>query len=409
MYDPRRRRANYSPLLLGVVVVFLFAGVAQLLRGVPDPEYTVTFPASSPLGEAKQPLLPEEGASIIAVEGLGTLGRAGSGDPRPIASVTKMMTAYVILREHPLELGESGPLIEITTADEQRWLEMIAQDQSSLPVMAGQQLSQLHLLRGLLVPSANNYAEILAEWDAGSVPAFVEKMNATAQALGMTHTTYADTSGFSPQSVSTPADQLVLARAAMQDPVFAETVALEQITIPGIQEPLYAVNDLLGVEGVVGIKTGFTEQAGGSLAFAAVRNVGGRQVEVTGVVLGQGDPSSPFAARQAAFDATLDALASLDGRLESRGVLVSGQPMATVTTDWGDEADLVLAEDVEMLSWPGMTLETSLEIEDIAPSKQAGEQVGWVNVTLGEQIRRLPLVLADDLDGAGIFWRLIRF
>lgn len=408
MYDFNRRRINYGPLILGILAVLFVFAVAQMLRGAPEPEFTVTFPASSPLGEPQQPLLPEEGASVIAATGLGVIGSTGSDEPRPIASITKIMTAYVILKDHPLAPDETGPVIELTIADEERWLEMLAQDQSSLPVYAGQRLSQLDLLRGLLVPSANNYAEILAEWDAGSVRAFVEKMNAEAQALGMLNTTYADTSGFSSETVSTPEDQLILARAAMQDPVFASIVRLEEVTIPGVG-PASAVNQLLGVAGIVGIKTGFTEEAGGNFAFAAIREIAGQQVDVYGVILGQGDGIDPFESRQAAFGATTTAIASLESGLEYRLVISNRQPMATVSTDWGDEVDLVVTEDVQLLTWPGVTLETRLEVEDVSPGQSAGAQVGWVNVILGEQARRLPLVLAEDLDGPGIFWRLTRF
>jgi D-alanyl-D-alanine carboxypeptidase (penicillin-binding protein 5/6) len=319
-----------------------------------------------------------------------------------------MMTAYVILQDHPLAPGETGPVIELTTADEERWLEMISQDQSSLIVYAGQRLTQLQLLQGLLVPSANNYAEILATWDAGSIAAFVDKMNAQAQALGMLDTTYHDTSGFSAATVSTPADQLLLARAAMQDPVFAATVRLEEVTIPSVGA-VASVNQLLGVDGVVGIKTGFTEEAGGNFAFAAIRDIGGQQVDVYGVILGQGDHVDGFESRQAAFTATQTALNSLDAGLEYRLVISNRQPMATVTTDWGDDVDLVVTEDVELLTWPGVTLQTTVEVEDVSPGQAAGEQVGWVNLILGEQARRLPLVLADDLDGPSIFWRLTHF
>ncbi len=408
MYDYNRRRSNYGPLVFGVLLAILAVVIAQMLRGTPGPEFTVTFPATSPLGEARQPLLPEDGASIIAATGLGVLGSAGATEPTPIASLTKVMTAYVILKAHPLSPGETGPIIELTFADEERWLEMVAQDQSSLPVFAGQRLTQLQLLQGLLVPSANNYAEILAAWDAGSVAAFVKKMNAEAVVLGMLDTIYDDTSGFSSRTVSTPVDQLIIARTAMQHGVFASIVRLEEITIPAVGA-LSAVNQLLGVDGVVGIKTGFTEEAGGNLAFAAIRQVAGQQVDVYGIVMGQGDGIDGFESRQAAFAAARTAIADLDRGLEVRLVLSNRQPMATVTTDWGVDVDLIVTEDVELLTWPGVTMETTIEVGDISPGQFAGEQVGWVNIVVGEQARRLPLVLADDLDGPDIFWRLTRF
>ena len=402
MYDYGRRPANYTPFVLGFLTFLIGLFVVQLLlRGVPEPVVTVTFPASSPLGPAIQPELPEEGSSIIAVNGLGTIGSAGPAQPRPIASLTKIMTAYVILKSHPLQAGQSGPVIDLTARDEQRWLEMLAQDQSSLPVTAGQRLTQLQLLQGLLVPSANNYAEILATWDAASISAFVQKMNAEAQTLGMSNTRYADPSGFSAASVSTPADQLLLARTAMQDPVFTSIVRLEQVTIPGVGT-VSAVNQLLGVDGVVGIKTGFTEQAGGNLAFAAKRDAGGHEVDVFGIVLGQ-------ATRPAAFTATRTALASLDGGLEFKRVITTGQPIASVDTRWGDPVDLVVNEAVQLLVWSGFNLTTTVELDDFSAPRRAGDQVGWVNVVVGEQARRLPLVLAQDLDGAGLLWRLTHF
>jgi len=401
VYDLGRRPANYTPLILGILSVFIVAAALQLLRGVPEPAVTVTFPASSPLGEARQPKLPEDGSSIVVVDGLGILGTAGPAQPRPIASITKIMTAYVILKSHPLQPGQSGPVIELTTRDQQRWLEMLAQDQSSLPVTAGQRLTQLQLLQGLLVPSANNYAEILANWDAGSVSAFVQKMNAEAQALGLKDTRYVDTSGFSAATVSTPADQLILARVVMADPVFASIVRLEQVTIPGVGA-VSAVNQLLGVDGVIGIKTGFTEEAGGNLAFAAKHDAAGAEVNVYGIVLGQKD-------RPAAFSVTRTILASLDGNLEFKRVMATGQPIATVETDWGASVDLIVNEDVQLLAWPGLVLTTTVELDAFTAPKSAGDQVGWVNVVLGEQARRLPLVLAHDLEGAAILWRLTQF
>jgi serine-type D-Ala-D-Ala carboxypeptidase (penicillin-binding protein 5/6) len=398
-----RRRTSPAPYLLTGIVVALLVGLVslQLMRDVPQPNVMVTMPQSSVLGAATLPAWPEGGVAGVSVTGLGSLGVSGPQTPRPIASVAKMMTAYLILKEKPLQLGQSGPLVTITQADADRFWVMVAQDQSVQPINPGQRLSQLQLLQGVMVPSANNYAEILAAWDAGSVAAFVEKMNREAQALGMTNTRYADVSGFSAQTVSTAADQLLLARAAMQDPVFAATVAMSQVTLPnsGI---VSNVNALLGVDGIVGIKTGFTDEAGGNLAFAARREVAGYEIEVIGIVMGQED-------RPTAFRATRAILTSLSNGLQVTRVVPAGQPIGSVTTAWGEHVELVVDEDVLMLNWPGMTLESVIELEDISPSKSRGDQVGWLNVRVGEQERRVALRIADDLDGAGLMWRLLRF
>ena len=80
--------------------------------------------------------------------------------------------------------------------------------------------------------SANNLADVLAQWDAGSIPAFVAKMNAAATALGMTHTHYADASGLDPGTRGTAGDELLVTQAAMAIPTFAAVVAQPSVTLP---------------------------------------------------------------------------------------------------------------------------------------------------------------------------------
>ena len=395
------RRSSISPLFLLVpAVLFVALAAFQTLRGLPEIEATTILPSTSVLGAAQQAPLPAGGSSAVSVAGLGILGSSGQVTPRPIASVTKIMTAYVILKDRPLKPGESGPTVTTTAADAARYLQMLAQDQSALPVSSGMVLSELELLQGMLVPSANNFAEILANWDAGSVAAFVQKMNAEARALGMTNTTYADTSGFSPASVSTAMDQLMLARVAMQNPVFAQIVGTPQVRLPGIGL-VSNVNELLGKDGVVGIKTGFTEEAGGNLVFAAKRQVNGREVDIIGAVLGQSD-------RPAAFEATRRVIAPLAQGLQFATLVAAGQPVATIDPPWAGAVEVVAAEEVQLLFWPGLTLETSVEFDPLQEGMKADTQVGWLTVRVGEQERRVPLKLSKEVPKAGMVWKLTR-
>jgi D-alanyl-D-alanine carboxypeptidase (penicillin-binding protein 5/6) len=386
------------PVFALVIVVAL--GFVQVVRGLPEATVTIDLPASTVLGQPSQLPMPSAGSSIVSVEGLGTLATAGATTPRPIASVTKIMTAYVILKNHPLRTGESGPVITFTARDAERYLEMVNEDQSVLAVRAGMQLTQFQMLQGMLIPSANNFAETIAVWDAGSVTAFVAKMNAEAQALGMTQTTYTDTSGFFSSSVSTAADQLLLSHIAMENPVFREIVGTRQVTLPGIGL-VNNVNQLLGQEGVIGIKTGFTEEAGGNLAFAAQRQVSGRTIEVQGVVLGQ-------ATRPLALEATRQIVAAVGRGLQISRVVSAGQRIATIDTAWGGSVAVLAGEDLDLISWPGMTLQTVVTLDEISAPLSMDAEVGWIDVRLGEQQRRVPLRLAEDLPGAGLLWRLTR-
>src|SRR5262249_15294627 len=142
-----------------------------------------------------------------------------------IASVAKVMAAYLVLRDHPLRLGEDGPTITLTDADVADTDRRRGQDESVVSIAAGERLTERQALRALLLPSANNIAAVLARWDAGSEGRFVARMNAIARSLGMTHTRYTDPSGYDDATVSTAADQVRIVDRAMRLPVFASIVA----------------------------------------------------------------------------------------------------------------------------------------------------------------------------------------
>src|SRR5262249_20155942 len=170
----------------------------------------------------------------------------------PIASVAKVMTAYLVLRDHPLRLGEDGPTITLTDADVADTDRRRAQRESVVPSAAGEQLTERQALQALLVPSANNIAAVLARWDAGSEDRFVGRMNAAARSLGMTHTRYTDPSGYEDATVSTAADQVRVVERAMRLPVFASIVATPSAALP-VAATVQNTDTLLGQPGFVRI------------------------------------------------------------------------------------------------------------------------------------------------------------
>nr|WP_229897784.1 serine hydrolase [Streptomyces finlayi] len=251
---------------------------------------------------------PGEGQAAVAVERIGDIGGTGPRRAVPIASVTKVMTAYVILKDHPLRGGQDGPTVEV---DAQAAAESHSLSESTAAVVEGQRLSQRKLLELMLLPSANNVARLLARWDAGSEARFVAKMNAAAARLGMTDTTYTGASGIEATTLSTAADQLKLAREAMKDPALRATVALRSTVVPGRTEPVRNTNELLARPGVIGLKTGSSTPAGGNLMWAAEVPEGTKRRLVYGVVLGQRAGTTPAEGRRAALESSgrlLDAL-----------------------------------------------------------------------------------------------------
>lgn len=256
---------------------------------------------------------PEDGQTAVELEGAGPVGARGEQRPVPIASLAKVMTAYVILKGHPLRQGEPGPDI---TVDRQAAHEVGVGGESTVPVQAGDRYSQRQLLEMLLIPSGNNIARLLARWDSGSQDAFVKKMQRAADELGMDHSRYTGASGIEPTTTSTATDQLKLVRQVMKDPVFRAVVASRNVTVSGIG-PITNTNPLLDTPGVVGIKTGSSTPAGGNLLWACEIRVGDTTRLLTGAVLHQRANTTPGEGLRAAVDNSRSLITALRDRLAS--------------------------------------------------------------------------------------------
>jgi serine-type D-Ala-D-Ala carboxypeptidase (penicillin-binding protein 5/6) len=229
---------------------------------------------------------PASGQAAVILTGGSRIHAGPNQHAAPIASVAKVMTAYLVLRDHPLGPGRDGPALTLTEADVADTYRRSDQEESVVPVVVGERLTERQALEALLLPSANNIAAVLARWDAGSEEGFVARMNATARSLGMTHTRYTDPSGYDDATVSTAADQVRLVDRAMGVPAFAGIVAEPRAALP-VAGTVRNTDTLLGHDGFVGVKTGSDDAAGGCFAFRAIRWIGGRRTTITGVVLGQ--------------------------------------------------------------------------------------------------------------------------
>jgi len=280
-----RRARIRKARVAGLVAVI--AGIAALGHHLAGASSSAASSSTTPARSAAVPrtVWPADGQAAVQV-GQSRVEASPNQHAAPIASIAKVMTAYLVLRDHPLRLGEDGPTITLTDDDVFDTELRRRQEQSVVSIAAGEQLTELQALQALLLPSANNIAAVLARWDAGSERRFVSRMNATARSLGMTHTRYTDPSGYDDATVSTAADQLRIVGRAMRAAVFARIVATASATLP-VAGTVHNTNTLLGRDGFVGVKTGSDDAAGGCFAFRAIRSVRGRRTAITGVVLGQ--------------------------------------------------------------------------------------------------------------------------
>jgi D-alanyl-D-alanine carboxypeptidase (penicillin-binding protein 5/6) len=206
--------------------------------------------------------------------------------PVPIASVAKVMTAYLVLKHYPLQADDGGRRFVVGQRDVVDTETRRRDGQSIVDVQAGEQLSERDALMAILLPSANNIALLVARQVGSGVASFVAEMNHTARALGMSHTTYTDPSGYDPGTVSTALDQLRLAQQVAEDKSLADLMATRSYWLP-VAGKVTNTNTLLGQDGFVGMKTGSDDAAGGCFMFRSERHTDKGNVTLIGVVLGQ--------------------------------------------------------------------------------------------------------------------------
>ena len=281
----------------------------------------------------------------------------------------------------------------------------MAAGESLIRVAAGAKFTEREALQAVMLPSANNMARILAAWDAGSVGAFVDKMNATAAALGMSKTHYTDPAGLAPDTVSTALDQVILTRKAMELPAFAEIVAQPKATLP-VAGTVTNYNSLLGKDGVVGVKTGSTDEAGGCFVFAAVTTVGTTRLTIVGAVLAQPGTDTP-AQLKAVFAATTPLVRAAAAAIGVHTVVTAGQQVATVRGPIGTGTTLQAGENLDVIGWPGLEVRLSTDIPAVPRQLAADAELGRLNATVGEQPPvGTPLRTGARLDPPGIWDRL---
>ncbi|WP_405018920.1 D-alanyl-D-alanine carboxypeptidase [Kitasatospora sp. NBC_00070] len=389
---------------LFLVVVIGAVVVAQLLRPLPDPKVKLSLANSYTFTGSPLALpWPAKGQAAAEVVGVGSLGSSGPETPVPIASVTKVMNAHLILRDHPLKKGEPGSVI---TVDKQAADESANTDESRAQLTEGQKLSQFEALELLMLPSANNVARLLARWDAGSEAEFVKKMNDEAKAFGMTNTTYADPAGYNNDTKSTAKDQLKLAGQVMKDDVFRQVVATPDMTFNN--QRIYNTNGLLSAKnGVIGGKTGSSTPAGSCLMWAAVKDVGGTKRMIIGVTLGQPATTVDNLLKAAQTVSQKIITGAQDG-LTGQTLAKQGQVVGYVDDGLGGQVPVVATKDLTVAGWSGITAQLTMNTQQLGHSVKAGTQVGTIAAGEGDGKVEVPVTLQSDLAPPSIVSRLLR-
>jgi len=339
---------------------------------------------SIPADPIPVPRIEAAAAVLMDLDAGQVLFQESPGQARPVASLTKLMTALLVLED---EGGQLDRTVRIHPDAVFHRGDYGAS--STLGLRPGERVPVRSLLAGLLLGSANDAAEALAIEEEGSVAAFVEAMNARARALGMSQTRFASPHGLDDRGVSSAADLLVLLRAAREHSTFRRLVASKFAVVRSDTVPPRRIQNrnvmLWLYAGASGVKTGSTAGAGFCLLATARR--GDRELAV--VVLGGGD------------EVFSDAAALLNhgfAAYEHRALVEEGASLGSVRVR-GGQVPVVAGERLEALIRVGSSGEVERTLTtspDAAYPTPSGSQVGTLRLSLGgETLGRIPVLAAD--------------
>ncbi|MFT4157952.1 MAG: D-alanyl-D-alanine carboxypeptidase [Microbacterium sp.] len=338
---------------------------------------------------------PGQGSAAVGVEGIGTV--ASSAEPTEIASISKVVSALMVLERMPLALGEQGPSFSFTWADSETYYWYLRNDQSALDVPVGGSLTEYQMLQGVLLGSANNYIDRLVEEIWGSDAAFATAAATWLRDHGITGVTIKSPSGFDERNVATPASLIAIAEKAMQNPVFAEIVRTPSVDLPGAGT-VTNTNGMLADAGVVGIKTGTLYESWNLLTAKDV-TVGDTTVRLYACVLDQADDDMRLASTRSLF-------AEIEAALTTQvPVVPEGTVVGTVEAEWGASAELVTDADAEVVLWNGGSATTAIEF-DVGEKRKAGAEVGTLTTTGPLNAATTTLSLTSTIEDPSAWWRL---
>jgi D-alanyl-D-alanine carboxypeptidase (penicillin-binding protein 5/6) len=341
---------------------------------------------------------PQVGSAALVIPALG-VERSFHNAVVPIASLTKLMTAYVVLQKLPLSPGQTGPCLRVNEDDVLYYDAITEGGESSAAVAAGETLCESTLLAGMLIHSAGNYATMLANLAYGGTGAFVAQMNADARSLDLTGTHYSDVTGVDPGSVSTALDQGELAARLMQSAVVRAIVDQPSVTLP-VAGTLNSFTPFVDQFNVVGVKSGRTGAAGGCDVMAMTFQLHGETQLAFAVVLGArgGDLLGP---------AGDEALALEQSVLNSHKSVVIPAGAVVGTLGWDNErVNVVLKNHLALDYFTALSAaRTNLRIFPQKGTVAPGDVVGWLTIDEGT-LERAPLTVVRRLAPYTLIQRL---
>jgi D-alanyl-D-alanine carboxypeptidase (penicillin-binding protein 5/6) len=405
----RRRRRRIVAASVAVVVIAIVGTFIPTALTAASPAATVQISRSTTVtpGAAVALAIPGVGESAMSVTGspqfealTGTkeIVASGGGDgAKTMASISKLITALVVLQAKPLGATDTGPTITFSKADHDLYDKYYVMGATIQKMDTGSAMSLRDALTTMLLASACNYAEAVSTWAFGSQANFLSATRKWLSAHGLTGTKMVEPTGMSSQNVSTPTDMIAIGKLAMANPLLASIVGTSNASVANLGT-LTNSNDLLGVAGINGIKTGTL--GGSNLLFSAKLPISGvtDPLTIVGVVLGGDSRASVDAATQSL-------VTSVEAGFHTVKLTSEGDVFGTVSTPWKDTATVLAGEGRSVLTWSNTPITSTITMDRIATAK-SGAKVGTVTYLTGKDKVVVPLVLKGSITEPDGWWKL---
>lgn len=395
---------NYQRLILyGVILLLVLALVAVVLeRPLPPlmPQTPIRHISAPQVSSSI--IWPTNAQSAIGIVGTSIIIDHQKSVPLPTASTAKVLTALTVLSQKPLQLGQQGPIITLTQDDVNSYNDYLSHNGSVVPVVVGEQISEYQMLQAMMLPSANNIADSLARWAFGSLTNYALVGNQYALKLGMINSHVGtDASGFDPSTTSTAADLVKLGEAAMNNPVLSSIVGQTKATGIPDTDTLINVNKLLGQQGIIGVKTGNTDQAGGVYISASRITLNERPITIITAVIGSTSLYS-------ALSSSLPMITSAQNNFGPLTIIKAGAIVGSYRLPWGGTREVKTAGPLTVEGWKSNQPRALIIINPLN-NRHPSPVVGQITSTqtVFDKIHTTKLILDRPISQPSIWWRLL--
>ena len=394
-----KRRTTISAVIILLILAYVGLCLTLPLKALVAPQANSKLTITTPPNNLPWPKYGEEAVGF----GNGTVVQThGQQKPQPTASAAKLITALAVLKKYPLSIGQQGPTITLGPTDYAIYTKYIAGQGSVVPVYSGEQLSEYQMLEAMLVPSGDNIADSLARWAYGSVSNYDNFANNFVKQLGLNSTHVGvDASGYSPATTSTAANLIKLGGLVMENPVLAQIVGMKSVNVPNVGV-MQNYDNILGTAGIIGIKTGNSNQAGGVFLGAAKTEVNHQSVTILTAIMGA--PSLT----QVMTD-TIPLMVSLENDFAQTILVSKGEVLGEFKQPWGGNVQIAAQNNLIVYALQGQVESVNLHLNSLKIPSSSNAIIGNISTPANQfnSSESEPVITLQSTTKPSWQWRLL--